>query len=92
MITLKIIVLILVVLLIILLKFTFTSIGSTDRPKEKVCQLYLYYLDGTYKRSITFNRQMLRQGFTFQWGKQTFAVINVEESEQEIKITAKEYE
>ena len=90
-------VLILIFLLIILIQFRLLWVNSSrnqtkGQTKEKECQLYLYYLNGTYKRSMTFKKQMLQKGFTFQWGRQTFAVTNVEELETEIKITAKEYE
>lgn len=64
----------------------------SQKQKEKDWQVHLLYLDGTFKKSMTFRREMLTVGYTFQWSKRTFAVTNVEELETEIKIIAKEYE
>lgn len=67
------------------------STTKTDRI-EKDWQLTLKYRDGTFKKTMTFKKQFLIVGFTFQWGKQMFIVTDVEEKDKTIEITAKEYE
>ena len=59
---------------------------------EKDWQLTLNYLDGTFKKIMTFKKQFLIVGFTFQWGKQMFVVTDVQEKDKTIEITSKEYE
>lgn len=71
----------------------FKRIESTRKSREeKDWQLTLNYLEGTFKRTMTFKKELLNVGHTFQWGKKTFVVIDVKEKEKVINITAKEYE
>lgn len=70
----------------------FKNTESTGSREEKDWQLTLKYLEGTFKKSMTFKKELLNVGYTFQWGKKTFVVTDVQEKEKVINIIAKEYE